>query len=93
LTTDDETQHIDVPIVKVEMYPEYDKKDGHGDLAILYLGNDVQFTAKIRPVCLPVANPLRSKNFVGYTPFVAGWGRTQEGGTAASILQELQVPV
>lgn len=25
-------------------------------------------------------------------PFVAGWGRTQEGGKSANILQELQLP-
>lgn len=36
---------------------------------------------------------MRTKNFVGYQPFVAGWGRTAEGGTAAKILQELQLPV
>lgn len=26
-------------------------------------------------------------------PFVAGWGRTQEGGSSAAVLQELQIPI
>lgn len=51
------------------------------------------FAVRIRPICLPSDEPIRSKNFVGYMPFVAGWGRTQEGGKAANVLQELQIPV
>lgn len=47
----------------------------------------------IRPICIPTTDPLRSKDFLGYQPFVAGWGRTQEGGTSANILQELQITV
>lgn len=51
------------------------------------------FSDFIRPICIPVAEPLRTKNFVGYTPIVAGWGRTTEGGTSATILQQVQLPV
>lgn len=28
-----------------------------------------------------------------YAPFVAGWGRTLEGGSSAAILQQLRVPI
>lgn len=47
----------------------------------------------VRPICLPISDPIRSRNFEGYTPFVAGWGRTQEGGKSANVLQELQIPI
>uniref|UniRef100_A0A182MER7 CLIP domain-containing serine protease n=1 Tax=Anopheles culicifacies TaxID=139723 RepID=A0A182MER7_9DIPT len=47
----------------------------------------------IKPICLPLSDTIRSKNFIGYTPFVAGWGRTQEGGKSANVLQELQIPI
>lgn len=47
----------------------------------------------IRPICIPIDSRVRSMNFVGYTPFVAGWGRTQEGGQSSNILQEVQIPV
>lgn len=36
---------------------------------------------------------MRNKDFLGYQPFVAGWGKTQEAGKSASILQEVQIPV
>lgn len=29
-------------------------------------------TATITPICIPLNEPERSKNFVNYTPFVAG---------------------
>ncbi|XP_062557292.1 uncharacterized protein LOC134222163 [Armigeres subalbatus] len=90
---DTETNHIDVVVVKMETHPSYDKKDGHSDLAVLYLANDVAFNDAVRPICLPLSDPIRTRNFEGYTPFVAGWGRTQEGGKSANILQELQIPI
>lgn len=36
---------------------------------------------------------MRKKDFLGYQPFVAGWGKTQEAGKSASVLQEVQIPV
>lgn len=48
---------------------------------------------RVRPICLPIDEPVRSRNFVGFQPLVAGWGRTQEGGSASNVLQELQLPV
>lgn len=92
-STDTETNHIDVAVVKMEIHPSYDKKDGHSDMALLYLGEDVKFDDAVRPICLPLNDPIRSRNFEGYTPFVAGWGRTQEGGKSANVLQELQIPI
>lgn len=38
------------------------------------------FTDHIRPICLPVNDPLRNRSFVDYTPFVAAWLRMQNGG-------------
>lgn len=40
--------------------------------------NSIQFffhVDRIRPVCLPLREPIRSQNFVEYTPFVAAWLR------------------
>lgn len=100
--------------VQTVSYPKYDKKDGHSDLAILYLGEDVTFNGLIfnplirngpiahsvfflldavSPICLPTSDPVRTRNLDWLNPFVAGWGRTQEGGKSATVLQELQLPV
>lgn len=48
---------------------------------------------RIRPICIPTDASLRSRRFVGDTPFVAGWGDTQETGSPAQVLLQLQVPV
>ncbi|CRL00605.1 CLUMA_CG013865, isoform A [Clunio marinus] len=93
LSTDSEAEHVDIPVTNIIQYPKYEKKYGHGDLAILVLGDDIQFTSLISPICIPFTEPEKSKDYVGYTPFVAGWGRTQEGGKSANVLQELQLPV
>lgn len=53
----------------------------------------ILIVVKVRPICIPTEEPIRSKSFTGYMPFVAGWGRTQEGGKSANVLQELQIPV
>jgi len=93
LSSESDTYTVDIPVVKVAKYPQYTTKDGHNDLAILYLERDVDFSDTIRPICIPTDDPLRSKDFLGYQPFVAGWGKTQEAGNSANVLQELQITV
>ncbi|XP_059611209.1 transmembrane protease serine 9-like [Phlebotomus argentipes] len=93
LNTDSETQHLDIPIAKSTPHPEYDKKDGHSDIAVISLTRSIPFSLRINAVCIPTQPPILTRNFEGFKPFVAGWGRTQEGGKSAAILQELQLPV
>lgn len=47
----------------------------------------------MRPICLPIDEPIRSRSFVGERPFIAGWGRLQEGGKTSNILQHVQLPI
>lgn len=77
----------------MDRHPQYNSRNGKNDLAVLHLESPVSYTDLIHPACLPKNEPLRSKSFVDFQPFVAGWGRTQEGGKSAEILQELQLPV
>lgn len=53
----------------------------------------VSYTERIHPVCIPKDPPLRTQSFVDYELYVAGWGRTQEGGKSAEVLQQLPLPV
>lgn len=46
LSTNDETRHVDIDVAKAAVYPNYDKKDGHSDLAILTLASDVTFSCE-----------------------------------------------
>ncbi|EAA07752.4 AGAP002811-PA [Anopheles gambiae str. PEST] len=99
-----ESAHVDVPVYKVRStsinfvksyvsHPSYDTFDGHSDVAILFLTETVEFNARIKPICLPTIEPVRSADFTGYNPFIAGWGRTKETGIEAKVLQELQIPI
>lgn len=47
----------------------------------------------MKPICLPTNEPFRSRTFTGYQPFVAGWGRLQEGGKSSNVLQDIQLPI
>ncbi|XP_067648125.1 ovochymase-2-like [Eurosta solidaginis] len=93
LTTDSETRHEDVKIVRKEAHPQYNRRNGKSDVALLWLERNVQFRDTISPICLPTSQELRQKSYISYTPFVVGWGKTMEGGVSANVLQELQIPV
>nr|XP_014099091.2 venom protease [Bactrocera oleae] len=93
LSTDTETQHQDISVLKQERHPNYNTANGRNDIGIVWLQRNVQFIDNIKPICLPSSQQLRSKSYLNYTPFVAGWGKIMEGGTAANVLQELQIPV
>lgn len=49
--------------------------------------------ARIRPICLPLFEPLRSQDLTGYAPFVAGWGSTFYQGPQSNYLRDVQVPI
>lgn len=93
LNSNTEANHVDINVIKNVRHPKYDKRDGHSDIALLYLEREVQFSVAITPVCIPFSAALRNKSYVGFNPFVVGWGKTQEGGKSAEVLQELQIPV
>ncbi|KAF6204459.1 hypothetical protein GE061_002800 [Apolygus lucorum] len=67
------------------------------DIALLNLKDVVEFTDFIKPICLPTLPDLLTKDFVGYNPFVAGWGTTKDAqGTTYSrshVLLYQQIPV
>ncbi|XP_033157018.1 venom serine protease Bi-VSP-like isoform X1 [Drosophila mauritiana] len=93
LSTDTETAHVDINIARYVSHPDYNRRNGRSDMAILYLERNVEFTSKIAPICLPHTANLRQKSYVGYMPFVAGWGKTVEGGQSSQVLNELQIPI
>lgn len=51
------------------------------------------FLDNIRPICLPLHEPLRSADFIGYSPFVAGWGSISFMGPQSNILRDTPVKV
>lgn len=51
------------------------------------------YSERIRPICLPLFEPLRSQDLVGYAPFVAGWGSTLYQGPQSNFLRDVQLPI
>lgn len=74
-------------------YPQYIRRIQRGDIALIYLERNVEFTDTILPICMPSSPALRSKSYVQTNPFVVGWGKTQEGGQSAEVLMQLMIPV
>ena len=76
---------------RVITHPLYDRTSQKNDISILKLRQPIQFNEKVRPVCLPSAGSEIFPNDLT----LAGWGRTQEGGSMSLFpLQTLisQVP-
>lgn len=69
---------MDVPIKEVIIHEDYEVNSiGHEhDIALLRLDYSVKSTNSIKPICLPVSNNLRSKNYTNVEMEVAGWGYT-----------------
>ncbi|XP_069686150.1 venom protease-like [Periplaneta americana] len=85
---------LDVPISRRIVHEDYEPKTLVNDIAILELRDEVNFTTLIRPICLPLAPEIRSKDFVGYYPYIAGWGYTDPGTKEKSLkLMQVQMPV
>ena len=61
------------------------------DISILKLDEPVQFTNKIRPICLPV-NPSWEQ-FENKTAVVAGWGYLNQSSISSIIPREAEVTV
>lgn len=62
--------------------------------SIISFSNDLILNAEhIRPICLPLFEPLKSKEFTKEMPYVAGWGATIYQGPQSNTLRDAQVPI
>ena len=69
-------------------HPAYNAWSLVNDIALFRLEEPVD-TQVYNPVCLPP----RSQDYTGKTGWVLGWGKTQESGQQATVLQELELRV
>ena len=59
------------------------------DFSILELAEDLVFTSKIRPACLPQND---GHDYAGADAIVSGWGRTSAAaGTQPDVLQKARL--
>ncbi|XP_037906653.1 uncharacterized protein LOC119648848 isoform X3 [Hermetia illucens] len=93
LRDDGETQHVDIPIAEKVQHPGFNPDTIHFDVAVISLTSDVAFTDTIRPICIPDKTKYDTRSLIGYSPYVAGWGRTLEGFDSKNVLNELQLVI
>ncbi|XP_077123064.1 ovochymase-1 isoform X3 [Ranitomeya variabilis] len=88
-SADPEQQEI--PVSEVRLHPEY-KHDGsmRYDIALVYLRRPVILGSRVQRVCLP---QVGEKTEPGTLCVTSGWGRVNESGELANILQELSLPI
>lgn len=69
---------IDVPIKEIFIHEDYVADSvGHAyDIALIQLGHSVKLTQWIRPICLPVTEQFKQKNYDTIPLDVHGWGYT-----------------
>ena len=78
-------QHIERPVVKKYVHPDYNFFTFEHDLALIKLAEPVEFKPHVRPICLPGNQDL----LIGETATVTGWGRLSEHGNLPSVLQHV----
>ncbi|XP_055591289.1 CLIP domain-containing serine protease B4-like [Uranotaenia lowii] len=76
---------VEIRVAGHIVHPDYTSDDYHNDIALIKLERPVQFTDFISPVCLPLAENLRSFEEATKKFFVIGWGATERGHQAPGI--------
>lgn len=77
----------DVGIEKIIKHPQYNRRLGLNDMALLRLNRNIPFTDYIRPICLPDAQTKFAK--VGDTMTLSGFGRIDADDKYAIIKKKI----
>merc|ERR1719193_1812051 len=62
-----------IKVKKMTLHPDYNSRTIDNDIAMLELAEDLTFTKKIKPACLPSSE---TKDYSGIASTVSGWGGT-----------------
>lgn len=89
IKTNNEVVHIEKRVRRVVRHKGFDVRTLYNDVAVLTLSEPVQFTERVRPICLPAGSQL----YHGKVATVIGWGSLRESGPQPAILQEVAIPV
>ncbi|XP_046846328.1 trypsin-like [Xenia sp. Carnegie-2017] len=81
-------QDMDIKKNGITIHPQYNKKTIDYDIAIIELKESVNFTKRIKPVCINTG-----LDFTGQRCYITGWGTLQSRGLFPKVLQEAQVPI
>merc|ERR1711872_1073715 len=62
-----------IKVKKITLHPDYNSRKVDNDIAVLELAEDLTFTDKIKPACLPSSE---TKDYSGSASTISGWGGT-----------------
>merc|ERR1719474_2367896 len=62
-----------IKVKKMTLHPDYNSRTIDNDIAVLELAEELTFTKKIKPACLPSSE---TKDYSGIASTVPGWGGT-----------------
>jgi len=79
-----------VKVSKIIRHEDYKLRSYDADITLVKLESPVAYNAFIKPVCLPDQDQDET---IKDSCYVTGWGRTQEGGQQAKVLQEAKLPI
>merc|ERR1712117_537771 len=79
-----------INVKRKHQHPDYNPGTTDMDFAILELDEELTWTDKIRPACIPEND---ANDYVGVDATVSGWGTLSSGGSIPEILQEVDVKV
>ncbi|XP_006873132.1 PREDICTED: suppressor of tumorigenicity 14 protein [Chrysochloris asiatica] len=75
---------------RIISHPNFNDLTYDYDLALLELEKPAEYSNVVRPICLPDATHVFP---TGKAIWVTGWGHTEEGGSAALVLQKGEIRV
>lgn len=79
-------------VEQVLVHTNYQPETYHNDIALIKLVKPITFTRYILPACLPERDFAERVLMQQGEGIVSGFGRLQEGGPQATILQRLALP-
>ncbi|XP_061725425.1 proclotting enzyme-like isoform X2 [Cydia pomonella] len=89
---DEPSRPVTLRVVAVKAHEQFSRVGYYNDIAVLVLGENVQKSKYVIPICLPTADLYRHQ-FDGSVATVVGWGTTRYGGTESSRQLEAKLPV
>ena len=76
-----------IPVKQIHQHSEYNSQTFNKDISLLELAEEITFSDKVRPVCLPRGNDA----YADVDALVSGWGTLKSGGSQPMVLYSVNV--